>query len=239
VESLHALVGERLGTAFFTWVLRALILLIDLVPILFKTLSLLGRPTAAELDEEDREDKWRKGLEARRQHKLDRERQAAEDTAKHERTLRQHDREKAEAHSELKVLEAKSNQRLVSEKTEELQKRILEGQTQVAYTVIDAWKAEALAAVPDLMRAHASSNGPNPPQPTPPAAASAPGRGLDDDNVPRGRMTGRADHLNGASASTRNRAGAPGASPFTQHDVSTPAPQAADRAAPDDDGPDA
>lgn len=208
IEALHALISDRTGTAFFTWVLRALIFLIDLVPILFKTLSLLGKPTAAELDEEARENEELRRLEARRKRDLDRDRQAheaeldrarqkSEDETEHEHTLRRNNQKVLERHSELAVLEAETNQRLVAERTEQLQRQILDVQTEVAEAVIDAWHEEALAAVPDLVQRHTSPRDAKPPDPlrsgtrqaqpssAPPAATEAP----IDDQVKRRRIT--------------------------------------------------
>lgn len=52
VEALHHLIGSRPGTGFYTWVLRLFIMAIDLVPVLFKILSLFGKPYAADEDEQ-------------------------------------------------------------------------------------------------------------------------------------------------------------------------------------------
>ena len=227
IAALSQLTHDEPGTAFFTWMLRLLILLIDLTPILFKALSLLGKPTAAELDEEDRERAALEKTASERQREVDRAevdrkkaREIAEDQAKHDRVTRRKRQEALEIDAELQVDEARTKQRLVAERTEEIQRRILDGQTEVANAVIERWNEEALAAVPDLVDRYVSVGDDAPrtaaaPAPTPDPVAPAPDPTAPYaivDKVPRERLRGPSGGRAPVPPATP-----PGADPFEQH----------------------
>ena len=147
VEALGALTRSSSATALYTWMLRLFIIFVDLVPIVFKVLSLVGRKSPAERDEDQREEIQLKASKEDAEHELERERFAQKD-----RDII------ARRESEKLVTIAKDRVDQEIEEHKKLNAQIVAVQVKIAQEYIDAWEAAALAALPGML---AQANGAN------------------------------------------------------------------------------
>jgi hypothetical protein len=150
VHALGALTSSSGATMLYAWMLRLFIVFVDTVPILFKTLSLIGRKSPAERDEDQREEVL-----------LRASREDAEKQVERERGT-QKTRDEIAARENQKLLELADDRiqkELVMMKA--LQSQAVATQQQVAQAVVDAWAAAAIASIPQLVATYAGAPGPH------------------------------------------------------------------------------